>query len=202
MSRIRSGDHVLAESVNPIIPNADHHDLPDDSPESLRGIAERLKHALEELFAVKAEAEEMNAADTLPDDAQSSLAAARAECNEGSDVRQNSQDRRLYVPHSESWQAGIQSGAREYCSVRQPGEDWFHLLINGEIYLQFGSDKMCLNCAMRQGHITEERLFWQTGQRRQPSIFESPAAALPLVGTASTTTITSPTDLTADDEPS
>jgi hypothetical protein len=72
------------------------------------------------------------------------------------------------VPHSQSWQARIQTGVREYCSLRQPGEDWFHLLVDGEIYLQFGTEKMCLNCALRQGYITEDRLFWQTGHRRPP----------------------------------
>jgi hypothetical protein len=32
--------------------------------------------------------------------------------------------------------------------------------------LQYGSQKMCLSCAYRQGFITDDRLFWQSGGRR------------------------------------
>ena len=124
--------------------------LPDDSPETLRGIAERLQIALEEAFVMKAEAEPI----------------ARTDCDEPRYVSDVSVDRRLYVPFSESWEVRIKSGPRDYCSYRQPGEDGFHLLLSGEIYLQYGSQKMCLSCAYRQGFITDDRLFWQTGHRR------------------------------------
>ena len=153
----------MVESSNP-----DQRDPLNDSAEDLPGIAERLKHALEELFAVKAEAEQVQASASLPEDVQSSLTLAKAVCEESSSVQPHAQDRRLYVPHSQGWQAGIQAGARVYCSIRQPGEDWFHLLVDGEIYLHLGSDKLCLNCALRQGYITADRLYWQTGHR-QPS---------------------------------
>ena len=137
--------------------------LPDDSPESLKGIAERLQNALEELFVVKEEAEQMAASAKLPDEAQQALSAARAECDA---PREATLDRRLYVPFPEGWEVRIKSGAREYCSLRRPGEDWFHLLVAGELYVQYGSEVMCLNCAYRQGHITDDRLFWQTGRGR------------------------------------
>ncbi len=157
----------MSDSSDPTIFDPDHGEAADVSSEELHGIAERLKSALEELFAAKAEAEHLGATDSLPDDVQSSLDTARTECDASLTKPPLAQDRRLYVPHSQSWHAGIQSGVREYCCIRQPGEDWFHLLVNGEIYLQFGSDKMCLNCAFRQGNITDDRLYWQTGSRRR-----------------------------------
>lgn len=76
-------------------------------------------------------------------------------------------DMRLYVPWPRSWQVHIQDdGPREYCHFKAPGQDWFHLLLPGEIYLQYGDARFCLNCAMRFGHITDDRLYWQNGVRR------------------------------------
>jgi hypothetical protein len=34
------------------------------------------------------------------------------------------------------------------------------LLVTGEIYLQRGTEKYCLSCALRHGYITHERAFW------------------------------------------
>jgi hypothetical protein len=144
-------------------------DVADIASADLRGIAERLQVAMEELFAAKSEAEQMNAAESasvsVSDEARGSSTVAPRALTEAANAESTAMDRRLYVPHSQNWQAGIQSGAREYCCIRQPGEDWFHLLVNGEIYLQFGNEKMCLNCAFRQGNITDDRLYWQTRGR-------------------------------------
>ena len=157
----------MSESSEPNYSPIDDAIPPEELSEELQGMANRLKAALEELFAAKAEAEQMSASTSLPGEVESSLAVARAEIANRSHGEATAQDRRLYVPHSHNWRAGIQSGAREYCSIRQPGQDWFHLLVNGEIYLQFGTDKMCLNCALRQGYITEDRLYWQTGSGKR-----------------------------------
>ncbi len=180
--------------------NSDQRDPLDDSADDLQGIAERLKHALEELFAVKAEAEQMQASAALSEDVQSSLTLARSACEGSSSSQQYVPDRRLYVPHSQGWQTGIQTGARTYCSIRQPGEDWFHLLVDGEIYLHFGSDKLCLNCALRQGYITADRLYWQTGHRQPPS-FQHPADTEPFVAAQSDPVVIPPASPPADDEP-
>jgi hypothetical protein len=77
-------------------------------------------------------------------------------------------DRRMYVPHPDRWDAHIKAndGNREYCYFQNPGEDFFHLLLPGEIYLQYGETKFCLNCAIRYGHVTNDRLYWQNGVRR------------------------------------
>ena len=71
-------------------------------------------------------------------------------------------DQRLYVPEHEAWEARLKrSWENEYCYAANPGEDYFHLLLNGEIYLQHGDEKYCLNCALRRGILTGDRLYWQ-----------------------------------------
>jgi len=72
------------------------------------------------------------------------------------------EDRRLYVPRNDGWVAHVKPDAtKEYCYFKNPGDDHFHLLMTGEIYVQKGSEKSCLNCALRMGIVTEERLHWQ-----------------------------------------
>lgn len=71
-------------------------------------------------------------------------------------------DYRLYVPHPDGWQGRVKIGwEKEYCYMKNPGEDYFHMLLNGELYLQRGDEKYCLNCSMRQGLLTTDRLNWQ-----------------------------------------
>ena len=160
--------------------NPDNDGPPDDSPESLKRIAERMRNALEAGFDVKSDAERMAASRAVSDEAQQPF---RPVNEEGHAPRESIVDRRLYVPFAEGWEVRIKSGPREYCCVRNPGEDWFHLLVNGEVYLQFGSEVMCLNCAYRLGHITDDRLFWQTGRHR---------AVLPPLAPATSSGVESP----------
>jgi hypothetical protein len=71
-------------------------------------------------------------------------------------------DFRAYVPDAEAWMARIKVGwDKEYCYAKLPGQDYLHLLLNGEIYLQSKEEKLCLTCAMRRGILTEDRLYWQ-----------------------------------------
>ena len=80
-------------------------------------------------------------------------------------------DHRLYVPFPDGWTAHVmKDGVREYCYSKAPGEEWFHLLLQGEIFLQYGDQKLCLNCALRLRHATDDRLFWQRGARRRPDV--------------------------------
>jgi len=77
------------------------------------------------------------------------------------------EDCRLYVPHPEEWIAALKTGWEKwYCYSKNPDEDFFHLILKGEIYLQSGNEKLCLRCAMRQGIITTERLNWQNGEKK------------------------------------
>jgi len=71
-------------------------------------------------------------------------------------------DTRLYVPDYQEWQIHIkQNSDRNFCFSKHPGEDWFHLLLAGEIYLSRQHEMYCLRCALRLGYLTEDRLFWQ-----------------------------------------
>lgn len=77
-------------------------------------------------------------------------------------VSEPPEDVRLYVPRSEGWQAHVKrTWEKEFCYRKHPGEDFFHLLMAGEIYLQHGDEKYCLTCALRLGLITGDRLYWQ-----------------------------------------
>src|SRR3974390_677153 len=78
-------------------------------------------------------------------------------------------DARLYLPDHDGWEAVIKRDwNKEYCFSQNPGENFYHLLLSGEIYLQRGGEKYCLNCAMRHGVLTRERTFWQKGRSSAP----------------------------------
>ncbi len=71
-------------------------------------------------------------------------------------------DARLYLPDPAEWEAGIkQDSEKVYCYQKNPGDDFFHLILNGEIYLKSGNEKLCLSCALRRGVVTQDRLHWQ-----------------------------------------
>lgn len=92
----------------------------------------------------------------------------------GSGKKAGENDARLFLPTAEGWDAGIKQGwEREYCHAKNPGEDFFHLLMNGEVYLQRGSEKVCLNCALRRGVASRERLNWQhqSADKKRKSLF-------------------------------
>jgi hypothetical protein len=80
-------------------------------------------------------------------------------------------DARLYVPAPDGWEAHIKRDSlKDYCYFQNPGEDYFHLLLAGEIFLQRGYERCCLNCALRHGFITSDRLFWQHGGSERKSL--------------------------------
>jgi hypothetical protein len=75
-------------------------------------------------------------------------------------------DGRLYVPDPEGWRARVKQGwDKLYCFYKQPGHEYFHLLMSGEIYLERGEEVVCLMCALRRGIITTDRLNWQHRHR-------------------------------------
>lgn len=154
-------------------PSNSNDDFPEETPESLKGIADRLRCAIEELFVVDAETVES---------AELSVQAefARSETDQSDGIQQPTIDpasanidRRLYLPAPEGWQVRIKSGPREYCYYQKPGEDWFHTLIDGELYLQNGEENVCLNCAHRRGVLVDNRLFWQAGRGKPQRVIEN-----------------------------
>ena len=79
---------------------------------------------------------------------------------EGSPQPEN--DVRLYAPFPEGWEAHVKQGwDKQYCYYKRPGEDHFHQLIAGEVFLQHGDEKVCLSCALRNGILTTDRHYWQ-----------------------------------------
>lgn len=75
------------------------------------------------------------------------------------------EDRRLYLPHPENWMVKAkQSYDREYCHAKFPGEDHYHLLVGGELHLDNGEQKYCLDCAVRLEIISLDRMYWQKGR--------------------------------------
>lgn len=79
---------------------------------------------------------------------------------------QPSEDRRLYVLDG-GWSAVVHlGGTSHYCYSQNVGEDYYHLILSGEIYMTDGDVKYCLNCALRHGIITTDRLAWSQRSRR------------------------------------
>ncbi|MCA9073947.1 MAG: hypothetical protein KDA93_02855 [Planctomycetaceae bacterium] len=86
-----------------------------------------------------------------------------------SELPADTADRRLYVIDGESWRAATKRGSeRQYCYVQTPGDAYFHLILDGEIFLSNGDEQICLNCALRRGLLTTDRLHWQ--HRGRPSL--------------------------------
>jgi hypothetical protein len=80
----------------------------------------------------------------------------------------NPGDVRLYVPDSDGWEAHIKRDSEKiYCYQKLPGDNFFHLILNGELYLLNGHEKLCLMCALRSGVVTLDRLHWQHRVKRQ-----------------------------------
>jgi sulfur relay (sulfurtransferase) complex TusBCD TusD component (DsrE family) len=55
------------------------------------------------------------------------------------------------------WTVTIKRGSdREFCHIMAPGQDYYHRLQDGELYLQRADERICLACATRRGIITHE----------------------------------------------
>ena len=78
-------------------------------------------------------------------------------------------DTRLYVPDNEDWNVEIKRDSeRVYCYSKHPGQEWFHLILSGEIYVTRQHERYCLRCALRMGFLTVDRLFWQHRVQKRP----------------------------------
>lgn len=76
-------------------------------------------------------------------------------------------DARLYIPDPSNWEARVKYDSEKiYCYQKNPGENYFHLILAGEIYLVNGNEKLCLRCALRRGAATQDRLYWQHRVKR------------------------------------
>ena len=67
-----------------------------------------------------------------------------------------SNPRRLFLYES-GWRIELKTGSdREYCFMTAPGQDYYHRLLEGEIYVARGDEKLCLACAERRGLLSFE----------------------------------------------
>jgi hypothetical protein len=85
---------------------------------------------------------------------------------------------RLFI-REPGWEVRLKVGSlREFCFTAAPGQDHYHRLSDGEIYLQNGDEKLCLPCADRQGILAREpRRLGRPAQREADEI--DPREAVP-----------------------
>jgi hypothetical protein len=64
--------------------------------------------------------------------------------------------RRMFIFES-GWRVGVKTdSSRELCYMMAPGQDYYHRLLDGEIYLVRERERLCLSCASRRGLIAFE----------------------------------------------
>jgi hypothetical protein len=64
--------------------------------------------------------------------------------------------RRLYL-HEPGWQIGLKVGSvREFCYMMAPGQDYYHRLSDGEVFLYRNDERICVACAERRGLLSYE----------------------------------------------
>lgn len=55
------------------------------------------------------------------------------------------------------WQVHLKTDSvKAFCYATAPGQDYYHRLVDGEIYLRRGDERLCLPCAARRGLLTHE----------------------------------------------
>jgi hypothetical protein len=63
---------------------------------------------------------------------------------------------RLYV-FEPGWRVSIKRGShREFCYMMAPGQNYYHRLLDGELFLHHGDERLCLSCAVRRGIVAFE----------------------------------------------
>ena len=55
------------------------------------------------------------------------------------------------------WRISVKIGSdREFCYNQAPGQEFYHRLLDGEVFLHRAEQKVCLACASRRGLISAE----------------------------------------------
>jgi hypothetical protein len=76
--------------------------------------------------------------------------------DEPADDREAVSSSRLYLAEP-GWRIGVKAGNdREFCYMTAPGQDFYHRLLDGEIFLYRHDEKLCLACASRRGLLVGE----------------------------------------------
>jgi hypothetical protein len=64
--------------------------------------------------------------------------------------------RRMFLAEP-GWRIGVKTGSdREFCYMMMPGQDFYHRLLDGEVFLHRHEEKLCLACATRRGLLLSE----------------------------------------------
>jgi hypothetical protein len=59
--------------------------------------------------------------------------------------------------HELGWRIGQKVGSmKEFCSMQAPGQDFYHRLVDGELFVYSGEERLCLPCAERRGLLSLE----------------------------------------------
>jgi hypothetical protein len=76
--------------------------------------------------------------------------------NAAPDGNAAAEPRRMFV-FERGWNVGMKTGShRELCHMMAPGQDFYHRLGDGEVYVHQNTEKLCLSCAFRRGLIAFE----------------------------------------------
>lgn len=68
----------------------------------------------------------------------------------------NGEPGRIFI-HEPGWQVVRKVGStREFCYMMAPGQDYYHRLLDGELYLVLGDERICFACAERRGLLSRE----------------------------------------------
>ena len=72
------------------------------------------------------------------------------------DISSPSGPRRIFL-NEPGWGVELKIGSeRMFCYMMLPGQDYYHRLLDGEIYLRRGDERLCLACAERLGLLSFE----------------------------------------------
>jgi hypothetical protein len=64
--------------------------------------------------------------------------------------------RRLFM-REPGWKVALKVGSeRNFCYMMTPGQGYYHRLLDGEIYVFNGEERICLACAVRRGLLSFE----------------------------------------------
>ena len=59
--------------------------------------------------------------------------------------------------HEPGWRIGLKVGSeREFCYMVAPGEEHYHRIGSGELYVFNSDERLCFACAQRRGVLTHE----------------------------------------------
>ena len=76
--------------------------------------------------------------------------------DQSDETREVLSSRRMFLAEP-GWRVGVKHGSdKEFCYMMMPGQDFYHRLLDGEIFLHRDHEKICLACASRRGLLVAE----------------------------------------------